>query len=129
MPSISFLQRYRDPLVVLVLLVLPFVFYVSNSKATRNHNVADRVVVFLSAPVQWLVVATLDGVTSVWRQYVALVGVEAENEELRAENARLREELLHTVRDPARAGGCLRRLPRAGLLLIGRNSEDTGRFV
>ena len=32
-------------MVVLLLLALPFVFYVSNSKSTRDHNIADRVVV------------------------------------------------------------------------------------
>ena len=78
---------------MLLLLVLPFVFYVSNSKAPRDHNVVDRVVVFISAPVQWLVVGTLDGIRSGWNRYVALVGVEAENERLREKVDRLEAEL------------------------------------
>jgi len=77
-------------LVVLLLLALPFVFFVSNSKATRDHNVADRAVVWLSAPVQWLTVTVLDGVSSAWRRYVYLVDVQEENQALRAEVAALK---------------------------------------
>jgi rod shape-determining protein MreC len=77
-------------LVVLLLLVLPFVFYASNSKATRNHNRVDRIIVWLSAPVQLLVTASLDGADRLLRRYVLLINVEQDNERLRAENARLR---------------------------------------
>jgi rod shape-determining protein MreC len=76
---------------VLVLVALPFVFYVSNSKSTRDHNLVDRVVVWLSAPVQWLTVAALDGVSGTWRRYIHLVGVQEENEALRARVAELEQ--------------------------------------
>ena len=75
---------------MLVLLALPFVFYASNSRVTRDHNVIDRVLVTVSAPVQWVVISILDGVAQVWRRYVALVGVQQDNAKLRQENARLR---------------------------------------
>ncbi len=87
------MRRYRDPLVVLILILVPFVFYVSNAKGTRDHNVVDKAIVWISSPVQWVVVSALDGITSVWRRYIALVGVEEENEALRTENARLRAAL------------------------------------
>lgn len=77
-------------MVVLVLVALPFVFYVSNRKGARDHNAFDRTVVWISAPVQWLVVNTLDGARSIWTRYIALIDVEAENEVLRQKNARLR---------------------------------------
>ena len=76
-------------------------FYVSNSKAVPEHNLFDRAVVFVSAPVQWVTVATLDAVGSTWTHYINLVGVQEENVRLHAENARLagevaaREELRH----------------------------------
>ncbi len=76
-------------MVVLFLLALPFVFYVSNSKAPRDHNVVDRAVVWLSAPVQWLTVGVLDGVSNAWRRYIYLVDVQKQNEALRAEVAAL----------------------------------------
>jgi rod shape-determining protein MreC len=74
---------------VLILLALPFAFYLSNSKDPRDHNFVDRAVVTLSVPVQWLTVAVLDGVTGIWRRYIYLVDLEAENEQLRDENAAL----------------------------------------
>lgn len=76
-----------------MLLALPFVFYVSNAKDPREHNVVDRVVVFLSAPIQWLTTVTVEGVWSMWDHYVALVGVQEENYRLREQNARLTSEL------------------------------------
>ena len=71
------------------LLLLPFVFYWSNAKSTRDHNAVDRAVVFVSAPIQWLVVASLDGISNVWHRYIATVHAQAENDVLRADNARL----------------------------------------
>jgi rod shape-determining protein MreC len=68
---------------------LPLVFYVSNNKDAREHNAFDRAVLFVSAPVQWLVVAALDSLSSTWDRYIALVDVEAENETLRKDNERL----------------------------------------
>jgi rod shape-determining protein MreC len=77
-------------LVALLLLILPFVFFVSNSKSTRDHNRVDRIVLWLGAPVQFIVVATLDGTSRVIRRYITLMNVERDNERLRAENAQLR---------------------------------------
>ena len=91
--SINFLRRYRDLLVVLLLLALPFVFYVSNSKQTRDHNLFDKAVVLVSAPVQWVVVSCLDTVSDVWHHYVNLIDVQADNDRLKRENARLDAEL------------------------------------
>lgn len=76
-------------------MVVPLVFYLSNSKDVRDHTTFDRVVVWLSSPVQWLVVSTLDGISNTWSRYVALVGVEEENGLLRREVARLRGELAY----------------------------------
>ncbi len=47
----------------------------------------------MSAPVQWLTTSTLDGLEGLWHRYVALVGVQQENDRLRAENAGLKHEL------------------------------------
>jgi rod shape-determining protein MreC len=69
------------------------VLYVSNAKSRREQNVIDRVLVVVSAPIQWLTASTLDGVDGLWRRYVALLGVERENEQLHEENARLKRDL------------------------------------
>ena len=80
-------------MVVLVLLLLPFVFYVSNSKSERDHNLFDRAVLFVSAPAQWVVVATLDSVADLSHRYIALVNLQTENDRLKTENSLLRAEV------------------------------------
>ncbi len=77
------------------MVLLPLSFYVSNSKQSRDHNLFDRTVVALSAPVQWLVVSSLDAVTDLWSRYVALMGVQEENQRLHDDNRRLRADLHH----------------------------------
>ena len=78
---------------MLLLLILPFVFYVSNSKAVRDHNLLDRAVVMVSGPVQWVIVSSLDNVSQLWAHYVALVNLQEENDHLKADNARLNAEV------------------------------------
>lgn len=90
MANESLLRRYRDPLVVLVLLALPFVFYVSNSKEARDHNFFDRAVITASAPIQWVVRGAVEGVIGLFGHYVYLVGAEEKNLGLSEEVGRLR---------------------------------------
>ncbi|MBI5507562.1 MAG: rod shape-determining protein MreC [Deltaproteobacteria bacterium] len=78
----------------LLLLLLPFAFYLSNAKSTRDHNIFDRVVVSISAPVQWLTVSALDAVQRGVTHYVYLVGVREENDRLKGDNARLQAEVI-----------------------------------
>ncbi|MBC7792943.1 MAG: rod shape-determining protein MreC [Clostridia bacterium] len=87
------LRRYRDPLIVLVLLALPFVLFVSNSKEARDHNFFDRAVVTVSAPFQWVVRVTVESVISGAHHYVYLVGTEEENLLLNEEVGRLRGQI------------------------------------
>jgi len=91
---VTVLNRYRDPLVALLLLLVPLVFYISNAKRTRDHNWFDRGVVTVSAPVQWLTVSLLDSITRAWTHYVYLVDVREANDELAKENAGLKAELV-----------------------------------
>lgn len=85
--------RYRDLVIVALLLALPFVFFLSNAKDPREHTLFDHVVLTLSAPVQWTVSAALNGSVALWQGYVALVGAQERNAELERENSQLREAL------------------------------------
>lgn len=73
----------------MLLLALPFVFYMSNSKSVRDHNALDRAVASISAPLQWLIVSSLDASFGLWHSYIGLVGVQADNDRLHDENIRL----------------------------------------
>jgi rod shape-determining protein MreC len=104
---LDFFKRYRDPLVVLILLILPLVFYLSNVKHAQDYNAFDRAVVFVSTPIQWAAVWVIDGVRGVWNSYVALVGVADENVALRRRVAELEAELAKRV-EQAEENGRLR---------------------
>lgn len=103
----NFLKRYREPLTVGALLVVPFIYYLTRGHRGREPNVVDRFVLALASPVQIALTWSIDGVTSTARAYVTLRGARAEAdvcrqelslksaelnamEEARAENARLK---------------------------------------
>jgi rod shape-determining protein MreC len=88
---------------------VPAVLYLANAKSQREQNPLDRALIYVSSPVQWLTAATLDGVAGLWHHYVGLVGVQADNDRLRLENARLSRDL--AAREEQRIeNGRLRRL-------------------
>jgi rod shape-determining protein MreC len=93
----SAVQRYREPLAVAALIALPFIAYVSHAKQGRSLNVADRVILTLSAPLQWGLMSVVDGAQDAWFSYLDLRGV-------RDENLQLRREVLSLRRDTASLG-------------------------
>ena len=102
-------RRYRDAFLCVVLLAVPFVFLNSNLKDPSRLNVLDRIVLKVSAPIQYVAAALARGASDVWEGYVWLVDVREESDALRYENSRLRDEL-HRVREAEVENRRLRRL-------------------
>jgi len=91
---VNFFRRFRDAVLVAALLAIPFFFLNANLKDPAKTNAVDRVVLQISAPLQWVSTQAARGVSAVIEEYVYLVDVGRENERLHYENARLSQENL-----------------------------------
>lgn len=89
----SAFKRYRDVGIVIVLLAVPFFFLRANMKNPSNLNALDRVILRISAPIEFAASSLARGVSGVWESYVYLVDVKADSERLAYQNARLREQI------------------------------------
>jgi rod shape-determining protein MreC len=85
------LKRYRDLAIVVLLLAVPFFFLRANMKRPDNLNAMDRALLRVSAPIEFAASSLARGVSNVWTDYVYLTDVKADNERLRYENARIKD--------------------------------------
>lgn len=89
----STFKRYRDVGLVIVLLAVPFFFLNTNMKSSSNLNSLDRVVLRISAPIEFAAANLARGISNLWGSYIYLVDVKTDNERLSYDNARLREQV------------------------------------
>jgi rod shape-determining protein MreC len=106
---LSAFKRYRDVWIVIILLAVPFFFLRANMKRPENLNGLDRVVLRISAPIEFAASSLARGVSNLWESYVYLVDVKADNERLAYENARLKEQV-HRLEQKETENRELRRL-------------------
>jgi rod shape-determining protein MreC len=87
----SFFRRFRDAALVAALLAIPFFFLKANLTDPARTTWLDRMVLKVSVPIQYVAAQAAAGVSAIVEEYVMLVDVRREAEELAAENARLRQ--------------------------------------
>ena len=87
------LRRYRDIVLVVLLLAVPFFFLRASIRRPEEMNAVDRTVMRVAAPLQYFAAATARGVSGIIGDYVYLVDVKADNNKLAYENARLRNKV------------------------------------
>ncbi len=92
---LSLLKRYRDVLIVGVLLLYPLGAFLTTGLKPRSPNWADRTIATVRRPLEWVFSGAVGTVRETVGGYIALRGVREENEALKSELARLREELSH----------------------------------
>lgn len=84
-------KRYRDSVIVLLALAVPFWVLRASMRDPRKISGPDAVIVRVATPLQ-LVSATLArGLSSLWGDYIYLVDVKEDNTRLSSQNARLQE--------------------------------------
>jgi rod shape-determining protein MreC len=106
---VSAFKRYRDVGIVIILLAVPFFVLRANMKDPSNLNAFDRVLLRITAPVEFAASSIMRGVSNIWESYVYLVDVKADNERLAYENARRREQV-HRLEQKETENRELRRL-------------------
>jgi rod shape-determining protein MreC len=94
-------KRYRDVGIVVALLLVPFFFLRANMKSPSNLNLLDRIVLRVSAPIEFAASSLARGVSNLWESYVYLVDVKADNDRLAYDNGRLRAEVHRLERKEA----------------------------
>jgi rod shape-determining protein MreC len=102
-------RRYRDIVIVVLLLAVPFFFLRASIRKPSELMPIDRIVLRVAAPLEYIASVLARGVSSLIGDYVYLVDVKDDNNRLSYENARLRgrvRELEHAEAESRR----LRRL-------------------
>jgi len=88
----TFKRKIIDWSATLVLIIIP-ILVLRASLARSTPSALDEALLRITAPLQAGVTWVVEGVGGIWSRYVALVDIEAENRELRAENDKLRRQL------------------------------------
>jgi rod shape-determining protein MreC len=89
----SFFKRYREPILVGALLILPLARFLSSGHKGREPDLVDRALLAASSPLQNATTSVLEGVRDGFSGYVALRGAHDEAAQCRAELSVARAEL------------------------------------
>ena len=92
------LRRYRDTVLVIVLLALPFFFLRASIRQPQEVNIVDRALLGASAPIEYAASALARGISDLIGEYTYLVDVKVDNTKLSYENSRLKADL-HELRN------------------------------
>ena len=100
----NFVRKFRDAAIVATLLAIPFFFLKANLTDPSHTTWLDELILKASSPIQYVITEAARGVSDIIEEYVYLVEVEEDNEALRAENARLEQQVVGRVGDVVGAG-------------------------
>jgi len=91
-------RRIIDWTLTGLLILIPALVLRASLSPQGNPSFLDNAMLRITAPLQTAVTWMVEGLGGAWSSYIALVDVEDENEELRAENEKLRKELAQVTR-------------------------------
>jgi len=98
---LELLKRYRELILVAVLLVLPLGVFFARAKRPAERSALDRAVVWATAPLETAVSFTITGALRAWNGYLALHGAEERAIALSREVNALRVERQELLQDRA----------------------------
>lgn len=114
-----FLERYRTPVLVLVVVLLPLVVYRAHAVRPSRANVLDKLVLSATAPLRGLMMQATGAVSDLWYRYVDLVEARKQTADLARRVQTLEREVdrLETV--------AVENAELRSLLKIARDNPDT----
>jgi rod shape-determining protein MreC len=128
-------KRYRDAVIVLLALAVPFWFlrYSLKRDPRQLTEPTDKLVMRIITPIQFAAARMARGISGIWTDYVYLVDVKGDNASLAADNARLKarvKKLEHLEADNRRLRGLLqlRNHTKADVVSAEVISKDTVEF-
>ncbi|NUP05623.1 MAG: rod shape-determining protein MreC [Polyangiaceae bacterium] len=86
-------KKYRDWLIVVLALAVPFWFLRASMKDPKQAGGPDRILIQIAAPIQQASATLARGLSDLWGEYVYLVDVKQDNASLASQNARLKERI------------------------------------
>lgn len=95
---VGLLKRYRELILVAVLLVVPLGVYFAHAKHPSERSRLDRVILVATGPIEKAVGWVVRGALGAWNGYVALRGAHERAAELQRENTVLELDRLELVR-------------------------------
>ncbi len=98
---LQLLKRYRELILVVVLLLVPLGVFFARSKKPAERSAVDRAVISLTAPVEKAVAWTVTGVLGGWNHYLALRGAQERATEFSREVNLLRMEKQQLLQERA----------------------------
>ncbi|MGC3997240.1 MAG: rod shape-determining protein MreC [Anaeromyxobacter sp.] len=100
---LSLLKRYRELILVAVLLLVPLGVYFAHAKRPSERSALDRAVLWVTSPVEKGVAWAVTGVLDAWSGYVGLRGAHARAMTLNREVNDLKMERQQLLQDRAEA--------------------------
>lgn len=88
----TFWKRYRDAIICVLGLSIPFFFVRSTMRDPSRQDELDRLILMFVGPLQRYADTPARALVDVWDDYIYLTDVKRDNDRLQAENARLRSE-------------------------------------
>jgi len=85
------LRRYRDFVIVLLALAVPFWFLRASMRDPKQLSGPDAVIIRIATPIQFAAATLARGLSNLWGDYIYLVDVKEDNTRLVSQNARLQE--------------------------------------
>jgi len=88
----EFLARHRRTIIAAIGLIVPLFLLYVHGRSPRKTTIVEKALMRITGPAQSAAQSMLSGISGLWSGYVALVGVESDNESLRKQIAEMSAE-------------------------------------